>query len=119
MKRQHYPTPSPYESRHCVVYAIELDPSVIEDSAFLRKNPKWDPSKPAYYVGMTSLSPEERYQQHRSGSTNVSRIAHEYGLALRMDIVPDQAPSRRTWAMKRETRLAKDLRSRGFGAWMG
>ena len=42
-----------------------------------------------------------------------------YGRRLRMDLVPNRKPTRRTWAMKLEERLAKDLRARGFGAWKG
>lgn len=118
MKRQTHARPS-FESSNCIVYAIELDPSVIEDSAFSAKNPQWKQGMPCYYIGMTSLSPRERYEQHLRGTKNVSRIAHRYGQRLRMDLVPDCKPTRRTWAMKMEARLAKDLRARGFGAWKG
>jgi predicted GIY-YIG superfamily endonuclease len=102
------------------VYAIELDPSVMEDPAFRAKNPQWVPGMPLVYVGMTSLSSaEERFAQHLGGTKNVSRIAHRYGRRLRMDLVPYRKPTRRTRAMKMEQRLAKALRSRGFGAWQG
>ena len=72
-----------------------------------------------FYVGMTSLSCEERSTQHFLGTKNFSRIAHQYGRRLRMDVVPTRKPTRRRWALKMEARLAKELRARGFGAWNG
>ena len=119
MKRHSYARPS-FESWSCIVYLIELHPSVMEDPAFRAKNPQWVPGMDLFYVGMTSLpSVEERFAQHLRGTKNVSRIAHQYGRRLRMDLVPNRKPTSRTWAMKLEARLAKDLRSRGFGAWHG
>lgn len=108
----------PYESPNCSNYVIELKESVTLDTAFLRKNPGYV-SGPCYYVGMTSGDVEERFQQHIQGTKNVSRIAHEYGLRLRMDLVTHRKPVRRRWALEREVRIAKQLRSQGFGAWIG
>lgn len=110
---------SPYESTNCVLYLIELDPSVMGDAAFERKNPKYKPGMACYYVGMTSLNPAERFEQHLSGSKNVSRIAHRFGRTLRMDLLPVNEPTRRKWALKRESRLTRHLRSQGYGAWHG
>jgi hypothetical protein len=118
MKRHSHARPTS-ESWSCIVYAIELDPSVMEDPGFASKNPQWTPGMPLFYVGMTSLTAEERFAQHLLGTTNVSRIAHRYGRRLRMDLVPNRKPTRRTWAMKLEARLAKDLKACGFGAWKG
>ena len=107
------------ESTRCVVYTIELDPSVAREPAFAAKNPRHVPGKPCFYVGMTMLRPEERFAQHISGSKNSSRIAHEYGKKLRMDVVENNKPTLRTWALEREKRVANKLRSQGFGAWKG
>lgn len=107
------------ESSNCIVYAIELDPAVLQDPGFSAKNPQREPNMPCFYIGMTSLSAEERCEQHLLGTKNVSRIAHEYGQRLRMDLVPNRKPTRRIWAMKLEARLAKDLQALGFGAWHG
>lgn len=119
MTSQHYTALDPFESPNCIVYAIQLDPSVAEDPAFMKKNPRWTPDKPAFYVGMTSLSVGERFAQHRTGSKNPSRIAHGYGRELRMDVVTDRRMVRRKWAMESERRLVRNLRMQGFGAWMG
>ncbi len=107
------------DSRYAVTIGIcELDPSVADDPAFAAVNPRWNPEKLCIYIGMSSLTPEERCSQHLNGTKNVSRIEHKYGLRLRMDLVPLHKPTRRTWAMKLEVRLAKSLRSQGFGTWM-
>jgi predicted GIY-YIG superfamily endonuclease len=108
----------PFESSHCYNYVIELKESVTLDPAFMRKNPGYV-SGLCFYVGMTSGDVEERFQQHIQGTKNVSRIAHTFGLRLRMDLVTNREPVRRTWALEREVRITKQLRSQGYGAWMG
>jgi len=100
-----------------LVYVIELDPAVSADPAFAASNPGYV-SGPAYYCGSTSLDPLIRFSQHISGSKNASRIAHEFGLILRMDLVPNQkGPISRKAAIAKEAKLARDLREKGFGAW--
>ena len=37
MTSQRYSAPGPFESLHCVVYAILLDPAVAKESAFVKK----------------------------------------------------------------------------------
>lgn len=101
-----------------LVYLIELDPAVAADPAFVASNPGHVPGLPAYYVGSTSLDPLIRYNQHISGSKNPSRIAHEFGLVLRMDLVPDQVGHiSRKRAIAKEAKLARDFRAKGWGAW--
>ena len=102
-----------------LVYVILLDPAVAADPAFAASNPGYVPGQqPAYYVGSTSLDPLVRFNQHISGSKNASRIAHEFGLVLRMDLVTNQkGPISRKGAIAKEVKLARDLREKGFGAW--
>ena len=107
----------PNESSDCGVYVLELNPSVLLEPLFLAKNPGHVLGQACLYVGMSSLPPEERASEHLQGTRNVSRIAHEYGIRLRMDLVKDQARVRRNWAMEAERRLAWKLRSQGFGVW--
>lgn len=110
---------TPYESTSCVLYLIELDPSVMGDVAFAKKNPKYKPGMNCYYVGMTSLDPRERFEQHIRGTKNVSRIAHQFGRTLRMDLISSNEPTRKKWVLQRESRLTRHLRSQGYGAWHG
>ncbi len=107
----------PNESPDCGVYALELDPSVALEPAFIACNPGYVAGRACLYVGMSSRSPEERALEHLQGKKNVSRIAHTYGRCLRMDLVENPRRVRRTWALQHEKRLARKLRSQGFGVW--
>jgi len=107
----------PFESASCVLYAIELHPDAMRDPAFAAMNPHWVPGMPLLYIGMTSLTPEERFQQHKTGMKNASRIPHQFGMKLRMDLVPGNRPVRRTIAMRQEKRLARFRRSEGYAVW--
>jgi len=121
--------PHMFKSNHCAVkrvshtslvrliYLIELHPEVVSVPAFAKANPRYRPGMPCYYAGSTSQLPEERYAEHISGSRNPSKIAHQFGRALRMDLVPDQKPIRREWAIKKESRFARELRAGGNGVW--
>ena len=102
------------------IYLIELDPSVIQDSAFRKANPRLIEGHPSYYFycGSSSQRPEERYIEHITGGRNASRIAHRFGKCLRMDLVPDVGKRMpRDRALKAEVQLARELRTKGFGVW--
>jgi hypothetical protein len=107
----------PFESAFCVLYAIELHPEAMRDPAFAAMNPHWVPGMPLLYIGMTSLTPEERFHQHKTGLKNASRIPHQFGMKLRMDLVPASKPMRRTIAMQQEKRHARLRRSEGYAVW--
>lgn len=100
------------------IYLLELDSSVVLDSAFQKANPGYVPGSSCFYAGSTSQPPSDRFMEHISGARNSSRIAHRYGLRLRMDLVPDAGKRMpRERALKAEVRLAKELRAKGFGVW--
>ena len=44
-------------------------------------NPKRDPKRPCVYVGMTGLTPEERFANHKAG-TKAAPVVKRYGLRL-------------------------------------
>jgi hypothetical protein len=52
---------------HHSVCVILLDPAMLRHPSILRSNPKRDPAKPCVYVGMTGLSVEHRFQNHKRG----------------------------------------------------
>jgi hypothetical protein len=53
---------------HHNVYVVQLAPEVWEKEArFRRANPDYTGKKPCVYVGMSGLSPEERFAKHRKG----------------------------------------------------
>jgi hypothetical protein len=49
------------------VYVIELDPAVLEEKRFRERNPQHRPGVPCVYVGMTGLTVEQRFENHRRG----------------------------------------------------
>ena len=100
----------------CQVYAIRLSPSVLADPKFKAANPGYRPNAACYFIGMSSLPPAERVAQHWAG-INASKVAHRHLLALDMAVVPTRKPTLRTWALKHERQLAKDLRAQGLGIW--
>ncbi len=100
------------------VYLVELDPCVALDSAFQKANPRYVPGSLCFYAGSSSQLPSDRFMEHVSGGRNSSRIAHHYGLRLRMDLVPGAGKRMpRERALKAEVRLARELRAKGFGVW--
>src|SRR4051794_35681414 len=67
--------------RRAHVYVVRLDPAVLKHRKFREKNPHHDLRKPCVYVGITHLTPEERFLQHKIG-VKASRFAHRYGVDL-------------------------------------
>jgi hypothetical protein len=54
-----------------VVYVIELSRKVFNESIKFREaNPQFNGVLECLYVGMTSKTPQERFEQHRSGYRN-------------------------------------------------
>jgi predicted GIY-YIG superfamily endonuclease len=102
---------------HHNVYVIELDQAVWHGSAkFRRANPDHDPGKPCLYVGMTGLSPEERFANHRAGIRS-SSLVHRFATRLRPDLFEGLNPMSYREAVRMEKVLAKVLRGDGYGVW--
>ena len=69
------------------VYVRALDEAFAMTRKERERNPDFKPggSKRCYYVGYSSKTPKERYQQHIDGARNAngplySRIVHKYGI---------------------------------------
>jgi len=76
------------------------------------------------YVGMTSKTPKERFQQHKTGYRNTkgykisSNILVKYGLYLRPSLYNHIDPIvTRQEALKIEEILALELRRQGYAVW--
>jgi len=67
-------------------------------------------------VGSSSQTAEQRFRDHLTGH-NASRIASEFAVNLRLDLMPEQKPISRDKALREEGRLASFLRAKGFGVW--
>ena len=83
---------------------------------FLR-NPKGD-GKAGYYVGMTGLSPEERFQNHKNG-VKAARVVTRCGERLVPRLYAHLNPMPFATAVEMEVALADSLRKRGFVVYGG
>ena len=83
---------------------------------FLR-NPKGD-GKPGYYVGMTGLTPEARFANHKAG-IKAARVVQRYGERLVPRLYAHLNPMPYGKAMVMEAALADSLRKRGFQVFGG
>ena len=60
-------SPKSQPEHHHSVYVVLLDAAVGRLRAVRSANPKRDPRKPCVYVGMTGLTPEDRFANHKAG----------------------------------------------------
>jgi hypothetical protein len=83
---------------------------------FLR-NPAGD-GKPGYYVGMTGLTPEQRFENHRSG-IKAARVVRKFGERLVPKLYAHLNPMPYAKAKDMEGFLADSLRKRGYRVYGG
>jgi len=102
--------------KHHNIYVIELDRSVLKERKFLDANPGHDPEKECYYIGMTGLPPDERFENHKSGYKS-NRFVKKYGLKLCPRWYDEHNPLSYKDAVEMEAELARILRSRGHAVW--
>lgn len=81
------------------------------------RNPSGD-GKAGYYVGMTGLTPEERFANHKAG-IKAARIVRKYGVRLVPVLYEHLNPLTFEDAVRMEVQLAEDLRARGFQVFGG
>ncbi|HRK54368.1 MAG TPA: GIY-YIG nuclease family protein [Cyclobacteriaceae bacterium] len=108
-----------------VVYVIELSRKVFTENAkFRMANPQFNGVLECLYVGMTSKTPQERFEQHRSGYRNKkghklsSNIVQKYGRYLRPSLYNHIDPMKtRAEALEMEEQLALELRRKRYAVW--
>ena len=107
------------------IYVIELSKRVFTENAKFREaNPQFNGVLECLYVGMTSKSPKERFEQHKTGFRNKkghklsANIVEKYGTYLRPSLYNhiDPLPSRAE-ALKMEKILAMELRRKRYAVW--
>jgi len=76
------------------------------------RNPKGD-GKAGYYVGMTGLSPEQRFDNHKNG-VKAARVVRRFGERLVPKLYAHLNPMPYARAVEMETMLADSLRKRGY-----
>lgn len=108
------------------VYVIELSKRVFTENARFRSaNPQFNGVLECLYVGMTSKTPHERLQQHKTGFVNKkghklsANIVQKYGNYLRPSLYEhlNLKPMNREQALAMEQKLALDLRRKGYAVW--
>ncbi|MGB5645917.1 ribose-5-phosphate isomerase [Muriicola sp.] len=107
------------------IYVIELSKRVFTENAKFRlANPQFNGALECLYVGMTSKTPKERFQQHKTGFRNSkghklsSNIVQKYGSYLRPSLYNHIDPfTTRAEALKMEKLLAMELRRKRYAVW--
>ncbi len=98
---------------HHSVYVVLLDSAVARLRAVRAANPGRDPNKPCLYVGMTGLTPEERFANHKQG-LKAAGVVRRYGLRLMPELYAHLNPMPFPAAAQMEQDLAEDLRREGY-----
>jgi predicted GIY-YIG superfamily endonuclease len=91
--------------RHHNVYVVYL------------RNPKGN-GQAGYYVGMTGLSPEQRFANHKQG-IKAARVVRAFGERLVPKLYEHLNPMPYERARQMEAWLADSLRKRGFVVFGG
>jgi predicted GIY-YIG superfamily endonuclease len=98
---------------HHYVYVVLLDPAVGRLRKVQRENPLRLDDKPCVYVGMTGLSPEERFANHKAGIKS-AYVVKRYGVRLMPELFEHLNPMPFEAAVVMERDLAEDLRRQGY-----
>ena len=107
------------------VYVVELNRKVFNESArFRNANPQFNPVLECLYVGMTSKTPKERFDQHVSGYINkkghklASKLVQKHGKFLRPSLYSHLAPVQtKADGLALEKKLTLELRRQGYAVW--
>ena len=81
------------------------------------RNPRGD-GKAGYYVGMTGLTPEQRFLNHKAG-IKAARVVTRYGERLVPKLYAHLNPMPYQRAKEMEAVLAESLRKRGYVVYGG
>jgi hypothetical protein len=105
-------TQSAAGARHNV-YVVLLDPAAARIRKVLLANPARDPKKPIVYVGLTGLTPRERFVNHKSGIKS-SSFVRRFGIRLLPELYAHLNPMPYEAAAHMEKDLTEDLRRAGY-----
>ena len=81
------------------------------------RNPRGD-GKAGYYVGLTGLSPEKRFQNHKQGIKSAG-VVKRFGVRLVPRLYEHLNPMPYLKAKEMEVFLAESLRKRGYLVYGG
>jgi hypothetical protein len=98
---------------HHHVYVVLLKPAVGRIRKVRAENPKRDPKKPCVYVGLTGLTPKERFANLKAGIKSAS-VVKRFGIRLLPELYEHLNPMPFEAAVQMEMDLAEDLRRAGY-----
>jgi hypothetical protein len=101
---------------HHSVYVVELDPAILNIARFRKANPNRDLLKPCVYVGMTGLTPEQRFARHKAG-IQANPYVQRFGVRLLPKLYAYANPMPYQAARDMEVELAIGLQEQGYGVW--
>jgi hypothetical protein len=102
-----------HPEHHHSVYVVLLDSAAARWRTVRAANPKRDPKQPCVYVGLTGLTPEERFANHQQGIKSAS-VVKRFGLRLLPELYAHLNPMPFDAAVQMEMDLAEDLRRAGY-----
>jgi predicted GIY-YIG superfamily endonuclease len=100
-------------AHHHHVYVVLLDPAVARLRAVRKANPGRKPDLPCVYVGMTGLTPAERFANHQAG-IKAAAVVRRFGVRLLPELYEHLNPMPHEAAVQMEVDLAEDLRRAGY-----
>lgn len=98
---------------HHHVYVVLLEAAAGRWRSLRAANPDRDPAKPCVYVGMTGLSPEVRFANHKAG-IKAAAVVKRHGVRLMPELYEHLNPLPYEAAVEMEADLAEDLRRAGY-----
>ena len=81
------------------------------------RNPRGD-GRAGYYVGMTGLTPEQRFANHKAG-VKAAGVVRRFGERLVPRLYAHLNPMTYAEALEMESRLAKELEAKGYQVFGG
>jgi len=105
--------PKPQPELHHSVYVVLLDSAVGKLRKVRAANQNRDPKQPCVYVGLTGLTPVERFAKHKAG-IKAAFVVKRYGLRLMPELYAHLNPMPYADAAQMEVDLAEDLRRAGY-----
>jgi hypothetical protein len=98
---------------HHNVYVVLLSPAAGKLRRVRAENPERDLKKPCVYVGMTGLTPEERFANHKA-DIKAASVVKRHGIRLLPEFYAHLNPMPFEAAVAMEKDLAEDLRRAGY-----
>ena len=100
-------------AQHYNVYVVLLRPAAGKIRRIRNENPHSQSDKPCVYVGMTGLTPEERFINHKKG-IKAANVVKRFGIRLVPEFYSHLNPMPYQAAVQMEMDLAEDLRDIGY-----